>query len=169
MEFSVGDRVVHPHHGPGRIVGIERKDLLDGPKRYYVIQVPAHGLTVQIPVQRVGQVGVRPAIPPSKLPKVLKKLRSKPRNLPDDFKERQEQIGEQLQSGRVMQVAGVVRDLSWHRDRAHLTKRDTDLLKQGQDMLAAEMALVSGSDISETSDLIAATVAAALAASLVQA
>jgi RNA polymerase-interacting CarD/CdnL/TRCF family regulator len=106
-------------------------------------------------------------MPASKLPQVLNKLRSEPRCLPDDFKERQEQIGLELQTGRAMQLARVVRDLSWHRDRAHLTKRDRDLLRQGQEMLAAEMALVSGDDVSETNELIAATVASALAAALV--
>mgnify|MGYP001814700607 CR=1 FL=1 len=139
MRYSVGDRVVHPHHGPGRVASIERKELLDGAKRYYVIDIPDRALIVQVPVQRVDALGLRPAMSPSSLPKVLRTLRSKPRRLPDDIKERQEQVGEKLSTGKVMQVAKVVRDLSWHRDRAHLTRRDMDLLKQGQGMLAAEM------------------------------
>ena len=163
MRYSVGDRVVHPHHGPGRVASIERKELLDGAKRYYVIDIPDRALIVQVPVQRVDALGLRPAMSPSSLPKVLRTLRSKPRRLPDDFKERQEQVGEKLSTGKVMQVAKVVRDLSWHRDRAHLTRRDMDLLKQGQGMLAAEMALVSGDDVSDTSELIAATITAAVA------
>lgn len=163
MKYSVGDRVVHPHHGPGRVASIERKELLDGTKRYYVIDIPDQSLILQVPVHRVDELGLRPAMPPSSLPQVLSTLRSKPRRLPDDFKERQEQVGEKLGTGKVMQVARVVRDLTWHRDRAHLTKRDTDLLKQGQGMLAAEMALVSGDDISDASELISATMTAAVA------
>ena len=46
-----------------------------------------------------------------------------------------------------MQLARVVRDLTWHRERAHLTKTDSDYLKQGRDLLAAEMALVSGDTV----------------------
>jgi CarD family transcriptional regulator len=162
MEFSVGDQVVHPHHGPGWVAGIERKELMDGTKRYYVIHIPGQALTLQVPVSRVGDAGVRPAMPRSRLPKVLSTLRSSPRSLPDDYKERQEQIDAELRTGRVMRLARVVRDLSWHRDRAHLTKRDLDLLKQGQHQLAAEMALVSGEDVSEASELIESTMAAAL-------
>lgn len=163
MKYSVGDRVVHPYHGPGRVASIERKELLDGTKRYYVIDIPDRALILQLPVHSVDEMGLRPAMPLSSLPKVLRTLRSKPHRLPDDFKERQEQVGEKLSTGKVMQVAKVVRDLTWHRDRAHLTRRDTDLLKQGQGMLAAEMALVSGDDISDTSELIAATMTAAVA------
>jgi RNA polymerase-interacting CarD/CdnL/TRCF family regulator len=146
------------------VARIERKELMDGLKRYYVIHIPGQALTLQVPVRTVDYVGVRPAMSPSRLPKVLRTLRSRPRRLPDDYKERQEQIDADLRTGRVMKVARVVRDLTWHRDRAYLTKRDSDLLKQGQDQLAAEMALVSGSDVSEASDLIESTMAAALAA-----
>jgi RNA polymerase-interacting CarD/CdnL/TRCF family regulator len=62
-----------------------------------------------------------------------------------------------------MQLARVVRDLTWHRKVAHLTKTDSDYLKQGQELLAAEMALVSGEAISDASRLIESTMTAAMA------
>jgi CarD family transcriptional regulator len=135
---------------------------LDGIKRYYVIEIPVQGLTVHLPVRKADEVGIRPAMAPSRLLQVLRKLRSRPRRLPEDYKERQEQILEKLKTGRVDQLVRVVRDLSWHRERAHLTKRDTDYLKQGCDLLAAEMALVSGDDISDANELIESTVTAAM-------
>jgi RNA polymerase-interacting CarD/CdnL/TRCF family regulator len=46
-----------------------------------------------------------------------------------------------------MQMAEVVRDLTWHEKLHHLTKRDTDYLAQATTRLAAEMALVSGTEI----------------------
>jgi RNA polymerase-interacting CarD/CdnL/TRCF family regulator len=60
-------------------------------------------------------------------------------------------------------LARVVRDLTWHRERAHLTKVDSDYLKQGRNLLAAEMALVSGDTVSSASKLIEAAVTAAMA------
>jgi CarD family transcriptional regulator len=163
MQFSVGDKVVHPHHGPGWIAGIERRALLDGTKRYYVIEIPGQGLTVHIPVGRADEVGVRLAISQSRLPQVLSTLRSRPRLLPEDYRDRQEEIVAQLKTGRVMQLARVVRDLTWHRRRAHLTKTDSDYLKQGSDLLAAEMALASGEAVSDASKLIESTMTAAMA------
>ena len=50
MEFSVGDKVVHPGHGCGQIIGLERLDLVEGFERYYVIEFPDKGLTVHVPV-----------------------------------------------------------------------------------------------------------------------
>jgi RNA polymerase-interacting CarD/CdnL/TRCF family regulator len=89
-------------------------------------------------------------------------LRGKPHPLPEGYRERQEQIWAQLKTGRVMQLAKVVRDLTWHRERAHLTQTDTDYLKQGRSLLAAEMALVSGDTVSDASKLITTTLAAAM-------
>jgi RNA polymerase-interacting CarD/CdnL/TRCF family regulator len=43
MQYSVGDKVVHPHHGPGRIARVEQRELLDGIKRYYVIEIQDQG------------------------------------------------------------------------------------------------------------------------------
>lgn len=164
LQFSVGDKVVHPRHGPVAIAGIERKELLDGPKRYYVLETPDGQLTVYVPVARAENVGLRPAMPRSRLPEVLLMLRARPQLLPEDYRERQEQIEARLRTGRVGQLVQAVRDLTWHERRAHLTKKDRDLLRQGLEQLAAEMALVSGDDVEETGKLVEATIASAMAA-----
>jgi len=135
---------------------------LDGIKRYYVIEIPGQGLTLYLPEGKAGEMGMRLAMPQSRFPRVLSMLRGRPHVLPDDYRERQEQISAQLKTGRVMQLARVVRDLTWHRHRAHLTKTDSDYLKQGRDLLAAEMALVSGDTISDASKLIEGAVTAAM-------
>ena len=166
MRYSVGDKVVHQHHGPGWIAGIEHRDLLDGTKRYYVIEVPGPGLIVHMPVRKADEAVVRPAMSQSRLPRVLSVLRGKPHPLPEDYRERQEQVTARLKTGRVIQLARVVRDLSWRRERSHLTKTDSDHLRQGSDLLAAEMALVSGDAVSDVSKLIVATMTAAVASQL---
>jgi CarD family transcriptional regulator len=166
MEFSVGDKVVHLHHGPGRIAGVERRELLDGTKQYYVIEIPDRALIVHVPVHKADEAGVRPAMPQSKLLQVLRTLRGRPRRLPQNYRERQEEIWDRLKTRRVMQLAKVVRDLTWHGQRAPPTRKDSDYLKEGQQLLAAEMALVSGDDISDSTKLIDSTLAAALAGSV---
>jgi CarD family transcriptional regulator len=163
MRFSIGDKVVHPHHGPGLIAGIERREILDGIKGYYVIEIPAQGLTLHVPVGKADEGGMRLAMSQSRCSRVLSMLGSSPHLLPEDYRKRQEQIFAQLKTGRVMQLARVVRDLTWHRQRAHLTKTDSDYLKEGRDLLAAEMALVSGDTVSDASKLIEATMTAAMA------
>jgi CarD family transcriptional regulator len=154
MQYAIGDNVVHPLHGPGKVIGLERKELLDGRKRYYVIEIPTKELTVFVPLRTIDEVGVRPAMSRTKLSNMIDRLEAKPNTLPDDYKERQELVWEKLRTGRVMQVAEVVRDLTWHERRLHLTKKDESLLSRGRSWLAAEMALVAGSEISDMEDMI---------------
>jgi len=154
MQFAIGDNVVHPLHGPGRVIALERKELLDGRKRYYVIEIPTKNLTLFVPLRTIDELGVRPAMSRAKLSGMLDRLRAKPNILPNDYKERQEQAWEKLRTGRVMQVAEVVRDLTWHERREHLTKKDESLLSRGRSWLAAEMALVADSDVSDMEEMI---------------
>lgn len=162
MQFSVGDKVVHPHHGPGRITSMERKEFLDGKKLYYKIEIPQQELSVYLPREKMAEIGVRPAMSHARLSRVLARLRSQPDGLPQDYKQRQEEVWERLRTGRVMQVAEVVRDLSWREKLEHLTKRDMDLLAQGKSRLAAEMALVSNTEVSDMEKTIADTLSAAM-------
>jgi CarD family transcriptional regulator len=166
MLFSVGDKVVHPNYGPGWISSIDRRELLDGTKQYYVIEIPGQGLTLYMPARKADEVGVRLAMSQSRLPRVLSMLRGRPQPLPEDYRERQEQIWAQLKTRRVMQLARVIRDLTWRREQGHLTRVDSDYLKQGRELLAAEMALVSGSAVSDANKLIEATMMAAMASVL---
>ncbi len=154
MRFSIGDKVVHPHRGPGRIIDVERQSFLDVAKRYYVIDMPARALTVRIPVRKVDEVGLRPAMTREKLDLVLDILHGRPRGLPADHKERQESVRERIQAARPIPMAEAVRDLTWHGRSAHLTKTDADLLKVVQEFLAAEMALASDTKLSEANETI---------------
>jgi CarD family transcriptional regulator len=154
MRFSVGDKVVHPRRGPGRIVDVERQEFLQEAKQYYVIDMPARALTVRIPVLRVAEVGLRPAMTRKKLARVLDILHARPRRLPADHKERQESVREKIHTARPIKMAEAVRDLTWRGRSAHLTKTDSELLKLVQDFLAAEMALASDIEVSEANETI---------------
>ena len=162
MEFAVGDKVVHPYHGPGIITRVEQKEFMEGQERYYVIEIPEQGLTLHIPQHRMSITGVRPAVSDAQLRQVLDTLHSKPDQLPEDHKERQEQVWERLKANEPIQVAETVRDLMWHQQQAHLTKKDTEYLDRARKMLAAEMALVDGREVAEANRTIETIMADAL-------
>ncbi|MFQ5610970.1 MAG: CarD family transcriptional regulator [Anaerolineae bacterium] len=163
MAFSVGDRVVHPKHGAGQITDIEHQELVEGFDRYYVIKIPDQNTIVCVPVSQIDKLGVRPVMSPSKVPQVLDVLRSRPRRLSTNPKKREDQIRNKLKASQPSQVAEAVRDLTWHRQQAHLTKIDADLLDWGRGLLASEMALVTGIDIAEAHQTIEAALRIAMA------
>ena len=164
MLYGVGDKVVHMRYGPGRIARVEEQEMADGPKDYYVIEMVTNRLTVRVPVVKADEADVRPAMSPAAAPEVLEALRGRPGQLPDDPKERQEVVEAKVRTAAVMELAWVVRDLAWRGVRGRLNRNDTGSLKQGQELLAAELALVSGGKVTELTKLIAATLAEATGA-----
>jgi CarD family transcriptional regulator len=146
MRLSVGDKVVFPRRGIGQITGLESLDLVEGFERYYVIEIP-DGLTVRIPVKKAAELGLRPVMSRAKLARVLRELGSSPRLLSEDYRERQGWVRERLATGAPIRIARIVRDLTWHERRAHLTQADTDLLARGRDFLSAEIAVVTGTEV----------------------
>jgi CarD family transcriptional regulator len=164
MKFSVGDKVVHPHRGPGCIVEVERREFIQEAKRYYVIDMAVHEMTVHVPVRRVDELGLRPAMPRVKVDRVLDILRSRPHRLPGDYKERQADVWEKIRTSRPIPTAEAVRDLTWRGRHANLTKKDSELLRRGQDFLAAEIALVLDVDLAEVNESIESALEAAMMA-----
>jgi CarD family transcriptional regulator len=154
MEFSIGDKVVHPRHGFGRIVDIKSLDIVEGFERYYVIEIHDQGLTVNVPVRQIDFLGVRPVMSRAKMARVLATLRSRPSQLSEDYKERQALIKEKLETGGPLRIAEILRDLTWLERSARLTAADSALLARGRDFLAAEIAVVTGTEVASAKQAI---------------
>jgi CarD family transcriptional regulator len=145
--YAVGDKVVHPGYGPGVIRDVERRQVIGEAKRYYVIDLQAGGGTLMTPVAGADDVGLRPAISPTEVKRLLNSLTNMPSTLSEDFKERQTEIEEQLKAGDVFVTARVYRDLSWYGRNHGLTKRDTQLLQRAEELVAAELALIGDTEV----------------------
>jgi CarD family transcriptional regulator len=145
-------------------VGTEQQELVDGFEDYFVIEIQSQRLTLRVPRRMMSELGVRRAMSKRKLPRIWEALRSTPQALPADFKERQEQIREQLRTGDPIAIAEAVRDLSWREHEAYLTKADTKLLAQGRELLADEVALVLDRESSHAEERIDKSLAVQLTA-----
>ena len=154
MDFTVGDRIMHPTYGVGQITDVEELALIEGFERYYKINILAQSVVVRIPVRKMKDLGVRHVMSEAKMARALEILRATPGRLSEDFKQRQARIQEKLNTGRPSKIAEVIRDLSWRKYDAHLTKADANLLAQGQDLLATEIAVVMETEITEARETI---------------
>jgi CarD family transcriptional regulator len=162
MAFSVGDKVMHPSLGAGQITGEEHRVLWSELKHYYVIKVLDTKTTVYVPISRMEELGVRPVMSPGKLSQVLGTLEGVPDTLSNDYKKRQAGVQEKLETGLAVLVAEVVRDLTWHGRRRHLTQGDEALLRRGRERLVDEMACATDAGAIETHALIDGTLHRAL-------
>ncbi len=164
MDFAIGQNIVHPAHGPGTIVDIEENELIKGYHRFYVIEFAHSRLTVRLPVERVGEIGVREVMSQARYERVLSTLRALPEQMQSDFKSRRYRVNELLHSGRPREIATAVRDLTWRKFEKHLTKADADQLSKGRQMLAAEVAMSNNKDVNEADRTIREAVAESIAA-----
>ena len=147
--FAIGDKVMHPRFGAGKITGESHRELVEGYANYFVIEVVGTGATAYVPMQKMDELGVRRVMSAAELAKVMAKLCSNPRSLSSDYKRRQARIEELLNTHQPVTVAEVIRDLTWHRRRKHLTQRDEALLNRGRELLASEMALAADAPIAD--------------------
>jgi CarD family transcriptional regulator len=160
--FTTGDKVVHPGHGPGVIRGIERRRMLGEEKQYYIIDMVAGSGTLMTPVAKADEIGLRPAISNVSVKRLLNELAEEPATLPNDFRERQNDVEERLKEGDVFVVARVIRDLAWYGQNQGLTKRDSQLMQRAEELVAGELALVKGIEIKEALDQVQAVMETAI-------
>jgi RNA polymerase-interacting CarD/CdnL/TRCF family regulator len=158
MMFEKGDRVVHPAYGAGIVDEIKALKFLGNKrKRYYAIQLLTEPeTTVMVPVRDEDKIGLRPPISQARLGRVWQALRSNPHRLPKDHKKRQAMLTEKLGDATAVELAEVVRDLAWRRERkGHFTIRGRQLYERGLDLLASEVASTQGSGLLDAKHMIA--------------
>ena len=147
--FRQGDAVVHPARGVGIVWSAEERRLRGTAEQYYTIELlDGLGTRVMVPVSAEDALGLRPAINVSQLSRVWRVLAAKPKQLPADFKERNQFLDEKLSSGDILDVAAVVRDLTdRERQQGELTVVTKRHLRTGLARLAGEIAAVQGVDL----------------------
>jgi RNA polymerase-interacting CarD/CdnL/TRCF family regulator len=149
--FKVGDAIMHPIRGAGIIVDLIKRQWHGNDKMYYKVELLSHPDTnLMVPTSAVEELGLRRTISRSKLKEVWRVLRTNPKKLPADHKERYQIVDDKLHAGDVIQVAEVLRDMAGRRqDEGKLTATGERRYEEGISILAGEIAAVQGVDVSQ--------------------
>ncbi len=143
-KFKVGELIVYPTKGVGKIVGIERL----GEEDFYIIELLEKDIQIKIPVERAGAMGVRRPVSPEKVKKVLSMLKnyrvSKVRN---NWNKRQKIYREKLRTGKIEDTAEVFAELYYSSQRKQLSFGEKKLMEQVRSILLQELAVSSGSSV----------------------
>ena len=111
--FSVGDKVVYPHHGAATIVKQERIEF-DGERQdYFVLEIVTDQLTLRVPAASALDRGVRPVISKNKARQVFAVFKQEPQEAGANWSRWYKLLTEKINSGDIFQVAEVVRDLTY--------------------------------------------------------
>ncbi len=111
--FSVGDKVVYPHHGAATIVRKEKLEFKDEKQDFYVLEIATDQLIVRVPTASAMERGVRPVISKSKSRQVFQVLRGEPQEAGSNWSRWYKVLTEKINSGDIFQVAEVIRDLDY--------------------------------------------------------
>ncbi len=111
--FSVGDKVVYPHHGAATIVKKERIEFAGEKQDYFVLQIATDQLTLRVPVTSAVERGVRPVISKNKARQVFAVFKEEPQEAGSNWSRWYKLLTEKINSGDIFQVAEVVRDLTY--------------------------------------------------------
>ena len=152
--FSIGEKIVYPMHGAGTIVAIEERDLVGEKCAYYVLLIPQNGIRIMIPCDRATEVGVRCVTKKSDVDKVNKTLRGESNEMAKIWNRRYRDNMEKLKTGKINQVAEVVRDLMRVDCEKRLSTGERKMLSNAKQILISELTLASGKGEAELSLLI---------------
>ena len=152
--FKVGDNVVYPSHGVGKIIKIEKQEIGEVTLRLLVIHLEKDKLFIRIPINKASKVGIRLIISNKDMNKVMKILSEKPKSQKGIWSKRATEYETKINSGDLLLIAEVIRDLykdSNTMDRSYSEKVIYDL---ALNRLASEYALLHKIDQKKSLDKI---------------
>jgi len=137
--YSVGDKVVYPHHGAGMITGIEQRVVLGRQRDYLTIQILHNHMTAMVPVENADRAGLRRVVGTEVVDEVLAVLGSRPTRMPKNWSHRYKHNRDKLKTGDIFEVAEVVRNLAISHAARDLPTGEKQLFTKAKRILASEL------------------------------
>lgn len=138
--FNVGDKIVYPMHGAGRIDAIEEKNILGENQSYYILKMPGE-VKVMVPIDKAEQIGVRNIIDKEEAGKVIAVLEENETAMSDKWNKRYRDNMDKMKSGDIYKVADVVRNLSFKQKEKGLSTGEKKMLNNAKQILVSELVL----------------------------
>jgi CarD family transcriptional regulator len=141
--FQIGDKAVYPGHGVGVIESIETKQISGRELMFYILRVLDNGMTIMIPRDNAGAVGLRGVIRKLEIPKVIQILKDRDVEIDNQtWNRRYREYMEKINTGSIYEIAEVLRDLHLLRTEKELSFGERKILDMAKNLLVKELAIV---------------------------
>jgi CarD family transcriptional regulator len=157
--FHVGDTVVCPHHGAGRILEIIDQDFQGISRSYYSIQILHNNMNIKLLVDGSDKAGVRPVIPEVMVEEVVGVLRDDPTKMPLNWNRRIKHNREKIGTGDPLELADVVRNLALRDAEKGLSTGEKQMFGKVKRMLASELMYAKSLPLDEATGFLDAVLA----------
>jgi CarD family transcriptional regulator len=157
--FKVGELVVYPAHGVGRISNIEEQEIAGIKLELYIVDFEKEKLRLKVPTNRAEQKGMRHLADRSMIEAAMKVIRGRARIKRTMWSRRAQEYDAKINSGDMISVAEVIRDLYRSDRQPEQSYSERQLFEQALARFARELAAVRKVDedqcIKELEDFLA--------------
>src|SRR3954469_8454621 len=137
--FDVGDYVVYPKHGVGRVIELLEQEIAGMRLELYVLRFEKERMTLRVPVNKVESIGMRKLSSDKTLREALDTLTGKPRVKRTMWSRRAQEYEAKINSGDLVSIAEVVRELFRPDDAPEQSYSERQIFEAASPRLAREL------------------------------
>ena len=142
--IHIGCKVNYPNQGPCLIDSVVKKEVAGNSLNFYCLALlDDRGGELFVPVEKAEDLGLRPLLKKSEIPKLFSQL-AKDSQIVKDWKQRAKDNMNLLASGSAFDLAAVVESLTRLNEHKLLSFRENSLLEKAKRLLVCEVSEVLG-------------------------
>jgi len=139
VEFDIGDNVVYPHHGAGKVIRKEQKEVLGERREYLTIKILHNEMTVMVPTANAALAGLRRVIDDATVKKVQAVLQDECSEMPKNWNRRFKHNRDKIKTGDIYELAEVVRNLAVREAEKGLSTGEKQMFTRAKRILSSEL------------------------------
>ena len=146
LVFEVGDYVVYPKHGVGRVIELQKSEIAGMQLELYVLRFEKEKMTLRVPTNKAEGVGMRKLSSDKTLKEALQVLTTKPKVKRTMWSRRAQEYEAKINSGDLVSIAEVTRDLFRADDQPEQSYSERQIFEAASSRLARELAAMEKTD-----------------------
>jgi CarD family transcriptional regulator len=140
--FKIGELVVYPAHGVGKITNIEEQEIAGIKLELYIVDFEKEKLRLKVPTNRAEQKGMRHLADRTMIEQAMKVIRGRARIKRTMWSRRAQEYDAKINSGDMIAVSEVIRDLYRSDRQPEQSYSERQLFEQALARFARELAAV---------------------------
>ncbi len=164
MSFKIGDKIVYPNHGVTVVEQIAESSINGSDHEYYHLRLLANNSRLMVPVNNTDRIGLRRLYQPKEIKGLISLLEQNETGGSRDWKDRYRENLEKMKTGKLEDVADVLRNLNQVAKRKALSFREKKMYERAKHLLVSEIAIVKGIPEMEAEGLIETALVTSIAA-----
>ena len=145
-DFCPNQFVVYPAHGVGQIISVEEQEIAGIKLELFVVSFEKDKMTLRVPTHKASEIGMRSLSSPEVIEKAMTTLKGKARVKRAMWSRRAQEYEQKINSGDLISIAEVVRDLHRNDDQREQSYSERQLYEAALERLTREVAAVDDGD-----------------------